>query len=169
MTTVKIKFRNKEPIECTTGIIEESDEIFGKLKSPYFTSDESSRDDVRDLNWKIEGIEDPFYENLDQLYPGKGLWGYREENIEQFKKIPNKEVSVASKRYIIVEKIPKKTKDIIAIPLTVPFFYFYPKMSEYINPIFYGVGIWVYVSSLLRIPEFCRDRYDRHIFLLVIG
>lgn len=156
--------QEKETIDYDSVFSIEGGEVFGKLKSPYFTWDESERDADNDFNWEIEGVEDPFYETLSQLYPEKGLWGYREDHIDQFKKISRLRTLIASKRYLIVAKIPVKTKRYAAMPLALATLYFYPRLSEYLDPIIYLVGMYVYAAALLRFPELCRDTYNRIIF-----
>lgn len=153
-----------EAIEFTSDVTDKTSSIFSRFKSPYFTKSKKERDEEDDFNWEIEGNEDPFYDYLNELYPGKGLQGFREENIDKFKDISKRTVSLASQRYQKVAKILRKTKRIAAIPLALASYAFYPYLAPYCNPFIYGVAMYAYSAALLRLPEFIRDTHNRRIF-----
>ena len=155
---------DKESIDLTSDNTDKADGFFSNCYSPFFTSDESSRDAIRDYNWHIEGVEDPFYDSINKLYPGKGLQGYREVNIEQFKNISKRKVSLASQRYVKVDKDKGKIKMIITLIAVIVSFAFQPVLAPYTFPIFWGAAVWGIVWFILHIPELCRDLHDRKIF-----
>ena len=108
---------NEEEEEPTGFISDAADKVgsvFSRCKSPYFTTIKKYRGGPKKYDGKLEGETDPFYDYLDELYPGKGLQGLREENLDKFKKISKGTVSLASQRYVKVEKVLKKVKNIAA-------------------------------------------------------
>ena len=158
---------NEEEEEPTGFISDAADKVgsvFSRCKSPYFTTIKKYRGGPKKYDGKLEGETDPFYDYLDELYPGKGLQGLREENLDKFKKISKGTVSLASQRYVKVEKVLKKVKNIAAIPMTLGSFIFFPPMASHINPIIYGIGMYAFSGCILNIPEFLRDTHNRRIF-----
>lgn len=158
---------NEEEEEPTGFISDAADKVgsvFSRCKSPYFTTNKKLRGGPKKYDRSIEGDYDPFYDYLNELYPGKGLQGFREENLDKFKKISKGTVSLASQRYVKVEKVLKKVKSIAAIPIAIGSFIFFPKLASYINPIVYGIGMYAFADCLLHLPETLRDIHNRRIF-----
>ena len=56
--------------------------ILKSIKTPYYTSDKEKRGYPKKnaLPIGVQGVEDPFYEQFDKIYPGQGLRGFIEEN-----------------------------------------------------------------------------------------
>ena len=154
----------EEPTGFISDAADKAGSVFSRCKSPYFTTIKKYRGGPKKYDGKLEGETDPFYDYLDELYPGKGLQGLREENLDKFRRIPKRTVSLASQRYIKVKKVKEKVIYIADIPIALGSFIFFPPMASYINPIVYGIGMYAFADCLLHLPEFLRDIHNRRIF-----
>ena len=92
----------------------------------------------------MEGVEDPFFEQLEELYPGKGLKGFVEENPKLFKKTQESDINLASERYKKADGIMRKLGQWLKIPIIIGMALLYPEGIQHMHPL-------IYVTSMIGV------------------
>ena len=94
---------HEREIECNGSINDKAKLIFKRMKTPYY-SDNPDQLSFDDIDVKVSGIQDPFYDAFKELYGEKGLYGFVDNNYELFRNISDKAIKKASNRYIKLDR-----------------------------------------------------------------
>ena len=115
--------------------------ILKSIKTPYYTSDKEKRGYPKKnaLPIGVQGVEDPFYEQFNKIYPGQGLRGFIEENPKLFNNCSRDDINLASERYKKVDGICTIIGKWIRIPLIVGLGLLYPVGTQHMPPPIYGL------------------------------
>jgi hypothetical protein len=160
---LNVRDKYDEAVEHSGSVNEKARMILKRIKTPFYSQSTSKRD-FNHIDESVEGVEDSFYDAFRELYGEKGLEGYREENLEMFKKISEDDVKLASKHYMKVETPLFKHRNLFAIPMTIASFILYPQTAPFIGPITHGLGAYILSVCLTTIGMNSREKHNKDIF-----
>lgn len=138
--------------------------VIKNVKSPKYIADEKKRRGLfKSLRY---GIDDPFLDELDEIYGEGGFEWYKKERIGLFKNISNDDVKLASERYKKWVTPLTYVKPLVQLVLSVAIFvYLYPTMIEMgAFPPLVGLGI-LGMSMAISLPEMRISAHNYDIFL----
>lgn len=144
--------------------------IFKNIKTPCYTSDPNKRGipEKNILPLFVQGVEDPFFEQFNEIYPAQGLKGFIEENPKLFNNTTQSDINLASERYKKVDGICTMLGEWLRIPLLVGFILLFPEMTRQMSPFLYclsAYGIYIsFINGLCRMTGNSRLRHDDKIF-----
>lgn len=162
LLTIKQKYESAgKPFYDT---VTRANHVIKNVKSPLYIADEKKRRGLfKSLRY---GIDDPFFDGLEEIYGEGGFEWYRKERIGLFKNISDDDVKLASERYKR-EKSPLiyvKTIAQLAVSAAA-FVYTYPAMLETgASPIITGIG-YLAIAESIKLPEMHRSVHNYDIFL----
>lgn len=144
--------------------------ILKSIKTPYYTSDPNKRGypEKNALPLDVQGVEDPFFEQFNKIYPGQGLKGFIEENPKLFNNSSQSDIHLASERYEKVDGICSILRGWLRIPLIVGLVLFFPVGTQHMSPVAYclfAYSIYVcIIEGVFKAPGDRRAIHDHHIF-----
>ena len=159
----EVRKKHDEEIKRNGTIHDKAKIIIRDCKSPFYSTKPSKRT-YKEYDSSVCGVEDPFYDGLNELYPEGGLKDYLSEEEHPF--ISDTDIEWASKRYIKEQNFISKNCNYLTIPILIVAFQFYFIFDFLRSVQFWAYGFLVYFISIIFItmPGNERSHYNKKIF-----